>query len=174
MEPDLKLRECLPADMPSLNGLYSASFPEEELFPLICRLLDGKHHVLSLTGMVDEDVVSHIVFTMCALEDGPDKIALLGPVCVNPRQQGRGYGSRMIRAGLEQLKQDQVPTVCVLGDPGYYGRFGFAPERNLMPPYPLSEEWADAWQSLLLNDHAGGMKGVLVVPEPWQRAELWS
>jgi hypothetical protein len=46
-----------------------------------------------------------------------------------------------------------VGKVLVLGDPAYYGRFGFAKETAIQPPYPLPEAWDGAWQSLVLNQN---------------------
>ena len=34
-------------------------------------------------------------------------------------------GSALVQAGFERLRADGVTTVLVLGDPAYYGRFGF-------------------------------------------------
>lgn len=63
--------------------------------------------------------------------------------------------------------------VFVLGDPAYYGRFGFAPERGVAPPYPMPEEWADAWQSVGLDGTDSPRRGTLNVPSVWRRESLW-
>lgn len=63
--------------------------------------------------------------------------------------------------------------MLVLGDPAYYGRFGFSQENNILPPYPLPAAWASAWQSKSLIDGAATVEGPLTVPEPWQDPALW-
>ena len=79
-----------------------------------------------------------------------------------------------MRAGLLRLEEAGIRSVYVLGDPAYYSRFGFAPERSVATPYPLPAEWADAWQSLCLGDPAAGVSGRLVLPEFWLDPALWS
>jgi putative acetyltransferase len=50
----------------------------------------------------------------------------LAPVSVAPHRQRSG---RLIRAGLARAAEDGWQGVFVLGDPGYYQRFGFSPAR---------------------------------------------
>lgn len=49
----------------------------------------------------------------------------LAPVSVAPNWQNRGIGSRLITAGLEELRRSGVGLVVVLGHASYYPRFGF-------------------------------------------------
>jgi putative acetyltransferase len=174
VKPTIQIREYSVADMPFLEGLYSASFPDEDLLSLVTQLLNRQHDVLSLCGVIFEDVIAHIVFTICTVENDSQKVALLGPVCVHPNHQSRGYGKQIIGEGLNHLVGRQISAVCVLGDPKYYERFGFSHEKHILPPYPLPKEWCEAWQSLLLYDGKKTLNGILNIPEPWQRADLWS
>ena len=85
-----------------------------------------------------------------------------------------GVGSRVVRSGLAHLRQSNVGHVFVLGDPNYYQRFGFLPEVGVTPPYPLPAEWRDAWQSIKLGDQDVPADGMLHLPQPWLRRELWA
>jgi predicted N-acetyltransferase YhbS len=49
----------------------------------------------------------------------------LGPVAVRPDKQGHGFGQSLVRAGLERLRALHAAGCVVLGEPGYYRRFGF-------------------------------------------------
>ena len=49
----------------------------------------------------------------------------LAPIGVLPDYQNSGIGGALIRAGLEACQALGTPFVVVLGDPGYYSRFGF-------------------------------------------------
>lgn len=60
----------------------------------------------------------------------------------------------------------------VLGDPAFYGRLGFQPDRTLAPPYVLPPVWAEAWQMLRLTD-APALTGTLQVPPAWDDPALW-
>ena len=53
------------------------------------------------------------------------KMVGLAPVGVLPEYQGRGIGSRLIREGLDACREAGYGAAVVLGEPGYYSRFGF-------------------------------------------------
>lgn len=55
----------------------------------------------------------------------------LGPVSVAPDLQGRGIGSALIQEGLSQVRASGAKGCVVLGDPGYYLRFGFRQDPGL-------------------------------------------
>ena len=58
----------------------------------------------------------------------------LAPVAVHPDWQKRGHGSSLIRQTLAQPPLSDSP-VFVLGNPGYYARFGFRQVREPRCPY---------------------------------------
>jgi putative acetyltransferase len=49
----------------------------------------------------------------------------LAPVGVLPEHQGRGIGTQLIREGLQACREVGYGATVVLGEPGYYSRFGF-------------------------------------------------
>jgi putative acetyltransferase len=100
--------------------------------------------------------------------------ALLAPLAVDPIHQKQGVGSALIQAGLRRLREEAFSMVCVLGDPAYYGRFGFKTESSIGTPYPIPPEWSDAWQSQRLVDAAGNVGGKLSLPRYWLDPALWS
>jgi putative acetyltransferase len=61
---------------------------------------------------------------------------------VLPAFQRLGIGSALISAGLERCRMERDPRVLVVGDPVYYGRFGFVPASRfgLKCPFPVPEE----------------------------------
>lgn len=55
-------------------------------------------------------------------------LVLVGPVAVAPGLQGRGVGVAMMRALLAAADSGAIPAadaMTMIGDPEYYGRFGF-------------------------------------------------
>lgn len=169
----LEIRESRAADAGGIERLYRDAFPDEDLLPLVKQLLGGGKNVLSLVGTRDSVIVGHISFTYCHIEGGTETVALLAPLAVASSLQKQGIGSALVRAGFMQLKDAKICDVYVLGDPAYYGRFGFETEDKVTAPYPLPSEWREAWQSIRLSAAAGEREGTLSVPEPWRRAELW-
>ena len=174
MERELKIRECRAEDRGAVEALYPRAFPDEDLLPVVRDLLDDPGHTVALVAVIDGKVVGNIIFTRCGVDDCKADVALLAPLAVEPAQQGKGVGSALVRSGLQRLDEEGIGAVYVLGDPAYYGRLGFAPERSVKAPYELPEEWTDAWQSLRLGHATAPAEGRLVVPPPWRDAALWA
>ncbi len=168
--------------MAQLQTLYSLGFPHEELFGLVTELVnrpDGVWSLVSTDPVADAgaEITGHIAFTRARLGRNPTPAWLLGPLCVLPACQRTGIGGSLVRHGLAVLKETEPGLVCVLGDPAYYGRFGFNAETRVRPPYELPAEWLGAWQSLEIG--AGAREPVALqgtameLPPPWMRAALW-
>ena len=58
---------------------------------------------------------------------GNQDALLLGPLAVAPDQQKHGIGSALMREGLDMAAWARHRIVLLVGDLGYYHRFGFAP-----------------------------------------------
>ena len=170
---EIRIRETAPADLAAIEGLYPAAFPDEDLLGLVADLHRHDLAVLSLVALSGTALVAHVLFTPCLVEGVRAKVSMLAPLAVLPKWQGQGIGTLIVKAGLQHLEDDGVEQVFVLGDPAYYGRFGFTPESGVAPPYALPPEWASAWQSKCLGGTRQGLSGKLGVPGPWQRPELW-
>jgi len=61
----------------------------------------------------------------------------LAPVAVAQAHRRRGVAAELIRAGLEACRAAGFGWAVVLGEPAYYGRFGFRPARG----FGLSDEY---------------------------------
>lgn len=169
----IEIRESVPGDWDSIERLYPDAFPDEDLLPLLRELFRYAPSILSLVGVIGSSVVGHVIFTPCRIAGGDDKVALLGPLAVAPARQRKGIGKALVHAGFQQLENDRVSHVYVLGDPAYYKRFGFKPETHVAPPYSLPAEWREAWQSTNLLGAKPPPRGKLRLPKPWLRSELW-
>jgi putative acetyltransferase len=169
----IDIRPTTLADLPPLEALYAAAFPDENLAPLVRALLVEPSGVMSLAAEVGGVLAGHVAFTMCAVAGQDPRAVLLGPLCAAPDRQGRGIGSALVRAGLERLRANGVTAVLVLGDPAYYGRFGFAAGHAIAAPYDLPPEYAAGWQALALSPDGALPQGRLEVPPVWQMPALW-
>ncbi|MEO1776693.1 MAG: GNAT family N-acetyltransferase [Pseudomonadota bacterium] len=175
MAPQPMIRAARPEDALALDALYAASFAEEDLRPVV-RALSTTGGVLSLVAVVDAAVAGHIAFTPCGLAGAQDapQVCLLAPFAVAPALQWQGIGRRLLEAGLARVAAAGAVRVFVLGDPALYGRFGFAAEHAVAPPYPLPREWDGAWQSRALGEGGAVGPGRLSVPAPWRDPALWA
>jgi putative acetyltransferase len=174
MSEETALRESTSDDIADLLSLYRNAFPNEDLVPLVRSLLTDAVSILSLVAERDGKLVGHIIFTDCSVSARTERVVLLGPLVVAAHLQKSGIGSALICEGLQRLKAEGAAQVFVLGDPAYYGRFGFVANRTVVTPYPLPVEWLSAWQSLRLNDLVDELQGNLSVPQAWNQPALWS
>jgi len=172
MARGLHIRQTTPNDLAQIIGLYPQAFPKEDLRDLVSALLEQGARVLTLARFDGGALVAHVLFSICKT-DGPQVGALLGPLGVIPARQRQGVGDTLVRHGLEQLQSMGINQVFVLGNPAYYRRFGFAPEKYVQAPYPLPVEYGDAWQSMTLAARPPLTAARLELPEPWMNPALW-
>jgi len=89
---------------------------------------------LSLLAVRDEQIVGHVALSPVSVTDGSARWYGLGPISVSPAFQGSGIGGELMRAALRRLRELGACGCVVLGDPVYYGRFGFEPHAGLVLP----------------------------------------
>lgn len=89
---------------------------------------------LSLVAEKDGQVVGHIALSPVTISDGSTGWYGLGPVSVLPGWQGQGIGAALMHAVLDALREQDAQGCVVLGEPAYYGRFGFRAEPGLVLP----------------------------------------
>lgn len=85
---------------------------------------------VSLVAVRGPELVGHIAFSPVCIADGSTGWYGLGPVSVLPEYQGRGVGSELVKRGLESLKAMGAAGCVVLGEPEFYGRFGFVSQSD--------------------------------------------
>src|SRR5215472_16729117 len=92
---------------------------------------------LSLVAIEDGDeLVGHVAFSPVSIDGGDVAWFGMGPVAVWPGRQRGGVGSKLVRAGLERMQKRGAQGIVVLGNPSYYGRFGFRAHDGLRYPGP--------------------------------------
>ncbi|MBU3029920.1 GNAT family N-acetyltransferase [Paracoccus marinaquae] len=125
---DFHQHDILPAiraetatDHAAIDALLQAAFEGPDEARLVRLLRDQGDLSLSLVAHAAGTILGHVALSPI----GGDRPALaLAPVAVTPRAQRLGIGSALIRDAI--ARSGGLPIV-VLGDPAYYGRFGFAP-----------------------------------------------
>jgi putative acetyltransferase len=123
-----KIRPERQEDTTAVRRVLEAAFPTTAEADLVERLRRGAKSVIALAAEDDGKVVGHIVFSPLALEPLAGAIGLgLGPVAVLPDREKHGVGRRLVQNGLAASHAWGAGFVTVLGDPEYYGRFGFEP-----------------------------------------------
>jgi putative acetyltransferase len=122
---------------------------------------------LSLVAVTaDDEVIGHVLCTRGHV--GAVPVLGLGPLSVRPDWQRRGVGSALMHAILGAADALDEPLVALLGDPGYYRRFGFrlSQEYQIAPPQP---EWHAHFQVRPLASYRPGIRGTFGYAEPFDR-----
>lgn len=138
------IRPETPADTPAIFALTERAFTghphSDGTEPhIVSALRAAGALILSLVAEVDGTVVGHVALSPVAISDGTPGWYGLGPVSVEPAFQQRGIGAALVREGLERLAARGAAGCVVLGDPGYYARFGFQAVPGLVYPGPPAE-----------------------------------
>jgi putative acetyltransferase len=127
-----------PGDEPAIAALTEAAFRDARHSrgneaAIVGKLRAAGDLTLSLVlENADEAIVGHAAFSPVAIADGSRGWFGLGPVSVIPLRQRSGIGSLLIEQGLERLRAMGANGCVVLGDPSYYGRFGFRHDPGLV------------------------------------------
>lgn len=122
MAGPVSIREERAADRKSVRLVTEAAFGTSAEAELVERLHADGDVEIALVAEEEGRVVGHILLSRMA---APVRALGLAPVSVMPERQECGIGSALIRAGLACARDEGWEVVFVLGDPAYYGRFGF-------------------------------------------------
>jgi lincosamide nucleotidyltransferase A/C/D/E len=121
-------------DQDAIREIHRLAFGGPAEAKLVEDLRQSGDAVISLVAERDSRIIGHVLFSKLK---APMKALGLAPVAVHPSFQKQGVGLALIREGLDQAKEDGWTCVFVLGDPAYYGRFGFRVEaaKGYSSPY---------------------------------------
>ena len=127
----MDIRDERHADIPIIGALITDAFASVAHSngaeaQIVDHLRDADALTLSLVAVEDEVVLGHVAFSPVTVDGRDIGWFGLAPVAVRPDRQGCGLGDALVRAGLARLIAQGAKGCVVLGNPQYYGRFGFA------------------------------------------------
>lgn len=133
----VEIRNETAADVEAIHAVTTAAFltaphsDHTEQF-IVKALRKAGQLTVSLVAEADGKVVGHVAVSPVSVSDGAVGWYGLGPISVLPEHQGQGIGGRLMNAALQALRERGAAGCVVLGEPGYYGRFGFRAEPGLV------------------------------------------
>ena len=176
------IRREVPGDADTIRAVTAAAFtppagrgepaepaglPPEARLVNDLRASDAWLPALSMVSLSrDGSITGHVLGTRG--HAGTVPVLALGPLSVCPDRQRRGIGSALMHAVLGAADALGEPLVVLLGDPGYYARFGFrlAAEYGITPPRP---GWEPHLQVRTLTAYHPPLGGPFRYPEPFDR-----
>lgn len=164
VEPGLAMiRQEDPGDASQIRDLLEASFPGFGEAVLVDRLRSDGDIDLSLVAEDQGVVIGYTAFSrlMVEGESEPFRAVALAPLAVYPEYQQQGVATRLIREGHACLAAMGLTLSVVLGEPGYYSRFGYSHKRAALfdcayqSPYLLALSFGAApWEGRLIYPNA--------------------
>ncbi len=128
-----------PQDISAIAQLTEAAFEHEEHSShteqfIVDALRRANQLTVSLVAVEHDAIIGHVALSPVTISSGATGWYGLGPISVQPGRQGQGIGSALMKAALAQLQRLGGAGCVVLGDPGYYGHFGFRAHAGLTLP----------------------------------------
>ncbi|WP_157017501.1 GNAT family N-acetyltransferase [Mesorhizobium xinjiangense] len=157
---DFAIRPALAADRDAIFQVEAAAFGRRDEAELVEQIVADGDAVLELVALAGDVVIGHILFSRLTVEGSGEPFAAvaLAPLAVVPDHQGRGVGGALIGEAHRILPASGERLSIVLGDPGYYGRFGYDRARAT----GFDSYQGDALQALAWGD--APTEGRLVYP----------
>jgi predicted N-acetyltransferase YhbS len=121
-----------PADSPLIEALHADAFGPGRYTRAAFRLREQGGHSAAHSFVVRDGGAMRATIRMTPVKIGEMKAWLLGPLAVMPGFAGQGMGKALLRHVLELVSE----PVLLVGDPPYYGPFGFesiSPKDVVMP-----------------------------------------
>lgn len=130
----MKIQRLTVENRPRVYALLRLAFPESEYEASLMENLhkNGKT-VHEWVSVHRNKIIAYIAFTLAY--HGKNVCGLhLAPMAVTPEFQQQRVGSELLRFALRQEEINSQP-LFVLGEPGYYQKFGFVPCTQPICPF---------------------------------------
>jgi putative acetyltransferase len=135
----IEIMDEVPADVAAIESATIAAFlgaphsnGREQC--IVRALRDSGSLAISLVADAGGSVVGHVAVSPVSMSTGVEGWFGLGPISVLPHYQRRGVGSRLMLEVLRRLCERGAAGCVLLGDPAFYGRFGFEAAPELLLP----------------------------------------
>ena len=133
--------------------------------------LRATHGRAELVAEVDGAIIGHVLLSRSWVDARPTlvEVLVLSPLSVAPNHQGRGVGTELVGAAVEEARRLAVPALFLEGSPAYYSSRGFEPALPRGFTRPSTRIPEPAFQVAVLDGHEEWMAGALVYCEPFWR-----
>ncbi len=129
-QKSLEIRPETEQDLEGIQKVHDAAFERDEEGFLVNALRDAKKFTpeMSLVALEKNRIVGHILFSEIELKANERRVkaVALAPIAVHPRKQRKGIGKKLVRKGIDHIRELGYQGVLVYGDRRYFEQFGFS------------------------------------------------
>lgn len=126
---------------------------------------------LSRVAECDGEIVGAIFYSKAWVRDGETvhEIVTFGPLAVEPTFHNSGIGRMLLKETIELVRAAGYSGIVLLGEPGYYPKFGFETTEK----YRITSEYGytDALMAYKLNDAFDKVYGMFVESKVFEAAD---
>ncbi|HGE8439871.1 TPA: GNAT family N-acetyltransferase [Serratia marcescens] len=164
------IRVEIPVDAAGIDALLRRAFGRDDEADLVQQLREDGLLTLGVVATDDEGgVVGYAAFSPVDVAGEDRQWVALAPLAVDESLRRQGLAEKLVYEGLDSLNEFSYAAVVVLGDPAYYGRFGFQPAAA----YGLNCRWPDTENAFqvypLAQDALNGVSGEVAFSAPFNR-----
>ena len=165
-----ELRAYRPEDEAAVRAIVTEAFGDHG--PTVAVLVDDlrrTHARAELVAEMEGEVVGHVLLSRSWVDarQALVEVLVLSPLSVAPEHQGRGVGTALVRAAIDEAARLGAPALFLEGSPAYYGQRGFEPATARGFTRPSLRIPEPAFQVVVLDAHEEWMTGALVYCEPF-------
>jgi putative acetyltransferase len=164
------IRVEIPVDAAGIDALLRKAFGRDDEADLVQQLREDGLLTLGIVATDDEGgVVGYAAFSPVDVAGVDRQWVGLAPLVVDETLRRQGLGEKLVYEGLDALNEFSYSAVVVLGDPAYYGRFGFktATQYNLHCRWPGTEAVFQVYP--LAEDALNEANGLVEYSAPFER-----
>jgi predicted N-acetyltransferase YhbS len=156
-----------PEDGPAIEALLDSAFGPSRESKVSYRYREGVAPIANLK-LVARDAADRLIGTIrywpVLVGHAAEPGLLLGPLAVAADWQAKGVGAALMHRSLDMACWARHERVLLVGDYGYYRRFGFRPAG----PHGIVMPGENPARLLALPLAAGALDGVAGPIQPWR------
>ena len=181
----ITIKSTTPQDLQTILEVELTAFNgSKKLKTLLTDLLEDPtaEPYISLLALDGDKAVGHILFTKARIRPNPgfcnfkSNASIMGPVAVIPEYRQQGIGKALISKGIDELRDRGIDHCFTLGHSRFRPGFGFKPnaaDAGFPAPFPVTEEYQDAWMWLNVTNKSDDEKGKVICANAIMRPTYW-
>lgn len=121
------------ADAAQVDALVQQAFGPGRYAKTAERLREGSTPIAGLSFVARQDGAVAGTVRLWPVEVAEVRLAFLGPIAVDLQRRSEGLGAALVEHAIAQARAQGLAGILLVGDPPYFGRFGFVRTKIGMP-----------------------------------------